>query len=166
MSKEYKQRNLRLNHGLGWLALVFSLALFTTPILFPICQGLMETKAGMPIPMKCHWSYRIETVLAMLGIGLSGLYFWVKNAEVKKYFGLGFLIIGLLVIFVPTNLIIGVCNSAKMPCRATTSWMWTWGGLLVLTGLSMIVYWHQQSQAEKRLPGAETGGGMPPGREV
>lgn len=157
MSKEHKPWNQRFDQGLGWLALMLSLALFITPILLPICQGLVETRNGMPLPMKCHWSYRIETVLAVLSIGLAGLYFGVKNAEVRQYFGLGFLVIGVLAVLTPTDWIIGVCKGSHMPCRTTTAWMWTWGGLLAVNGLGIIVRQHQRSQTEKCLRGVQAG---------
>jgi hypothetical protein len=150
MSKKCRLCDQRTVKVLGVSAFLLSLALLVTPMIMPICQGLLETKTGMMVPMRCHWSYKIEQVIAILSLAVAGLYFLIKNTEARKYFGLAFSVLGLLAILVPTDLIIGVCRSAEMACRHTTAWMWGWAGLLILNGLGIMLVNSQMGKAEKQ----------------
>jgi hypothetical protein len=88
--------------------------------LFTDCesQGRSITLAdGRQIPMKCHWTGRGELVLAIPLLAVGGLMFFSRRKETQMALGILGVILGVLVILLPTTLI-GVCMSADMLCNS------------------------------------------------
>lgn len=125
------------------IVLMFGFLLILGPIyLFPVCQpkGMMlELKSGGLVPMKCSYAASAETAMGVLVIALALLLFVARQKESRYLLYLLLLVMGGLVIFIPTWLI-GVCSSPTMPCRAGTLPFWQLtGGLLMAIGLFGLV---------------------------
>jgi hypothetical protein len=88
--------------------------------LFTDCesQGRSITLSdGRQIPMKCHWTGRGELVLAVPLLAVGGLTGFGRRKETQMALGILGVILGVLVILLPTVLI-GVCTGADMLCNS------------------------------------------------
>lgn len=104
---------------IGILLVILAVIVGILP-LFTDCesQGRALTLAnGKEVAMKCHWSGRAELVLAipLLAIGVFAIF--SKSAESLRNLSLISVLMGVLIILVPTTLI-GVCGSAEMICNS------------------------------------------------
>ena len=102
-------------------ALLVVLALITAVVpFFTDCQsqGRALTLAnGKEIAMKCHWTGRAELVLAIPLLAMGVFLIFSKRTESLRNLSLISIVMGVLIILVPTVLI-GVCGSAMMICNA------------------------------------------------
>src|SRR5512139_3667664 len=88
--------------------------------LFTDCQSQgasITLENGRQIPMKCHWTGRGELVLAIPLLAVGVLLFFSRRKETQMAMGIMGVILGVLVILLPTVLI-GVCMSADMLCNS------------------------------------------------
>jgi hypothetical protein len=88
--------------------------------LFTDCesQGRSLTLSdGKQVPMKCHWTGRGELVLAIPLLAVGVLMWFGRRKETQMALGILGIILGVLVILLPT-LLIGVCMSADMLCNS------------------------------------------------
>ena len=123
----------------GLIVAVLGLLIMASPAyFFPGCETMISTAAGGSAPMKCFWTGR-----AALGgggmIAVSGfLLLLAKHPGVRL--GLAFLPLcaGLLVILT-SNLLIGVCPGAMMPCRMGTLPALSFFGFLAVLASGCIV---------------------------
>ena len=72
---------------------------------------------GESIPMKCLWTARTEIGLGVLLLAVGVFLFISRKLESRRFLSLFALILGILVILVPTALI-GVCANPDMLCAA------------------------------------------------
>ena len=80
-------------------------------------QGRQLTlENGRQIPMMCHWTARAELVAAGALIGLAGLMATSRRRDTIRALSVIGLILGLMVILLPTQLI-GVCANEYMLCK-------------------------------------------------
>ena len=104
---------------IGALLAVLALIIGVLPF-FTDCasQGKQMTLAnGMAMPMKCHWSGRAELALAIPLLAMGVFLIFSKSAESLRNLSLISILIGVLIILIPTTLI-GVCGSAQMICNS------------------------------------------------
>lgn len=125
----------KISKILAAIAAAIGVLVMATPrYILPVCEHygkLMETKMGMKIPMKCSWMAQGE-----LGVGLvilvAGLLLLLsRQAETKKMLNAVLVVLGVIVILLPTTLI-GVCANIEMPCNAAAAALQLLGGLLVV----------------------------------
>jgi len=72
---------------------------------------------GREIPMKCHWSGLAELGLGFPILVLGGALFFSRQVETRRALGILGVVLGLIVILIPTVLI-GVCASIEMFCNS------------------------------------------------
>jgi len=115
-----------------------ALAMALTPRLVPPCEGQLETTAGVPVPMHCHWTFQIEFLLAVAVLIVAGALWVVRHGEARQIIGGVSVLYGLLVIAVPQPWAIGLCGGSQMSCHHTAHWLWLWAGLLIADGIFII----------------------------
>jgi hypothetical protein len=72
---------------------------------------------GREIPMKCHWSAAGELGLGFPLLALGVVLFFSRQAETRRALGILGVVLGLIVILIPTVLI-GVCAGLEMFCNS------------------------------------------------
>jgi vacuolar-type H+-ATPase subunit I/STV1 len=77
----------------------------------------MQLPSGKNIPMKCLWTARAEIGLGILLLAVGVLLFISRKLETIRSLSILALILGILIILLPTVLI-GVCGNPEMPCAA------------------------------------------------
>ena len=112
-----------------------ALALALTPRLVPPCGHQIETAAGAFVPMRCHWTFQIEFLLAVAALIVAGVLWIVRHAEARRIVGGVLALFGLLVIAVPQPWVVGICGNSEMPCHHTAHWLWLWAALLIAVGI-------------------------------
>ncbi len=126
-----KQKQILLS---SLLIILGILVIFGPIYLFPVCQykGMMiEVKKGGFAPMKCTYTARAEIILGILTIVIALMLMIARESESRRLLNILFLILGVLVILVPTW-IIGICMSPTMPCRyGTLPFLELMGGLII-----------------------------------
>jgi hypothetical protein len=121
------------------LAVGLALALALTPRFVPPCAHQLETAAGVAVPMRCHWTFQIEFLLAVAALIVAGALWVVRHAEARRIVGGGLVLFGLLVIAVPQPWVIGLCGNPEMACHHTAHWLWLWAALLMGDGIFIAV---------------------------
>lgn len=119
---------------LTWAPIVLGILVIVTPyIISPVCSGLLELKSGKLVYMKCHYSAQAEILLGSILL-LTGIIqaFFKKG---KSALGLMMAILGLAIIIVPQQFMIGVCLSNDMSCRQTLLWLIGEGLAIMAVGL-------------------------------
>ncbi len=113
----------------GIVIIVLALVVGIAPLLLD-CQAQgrsLTTTDGKTVPMKCHWSAVAEAAMA-IPLGLAGIFNLTgKRKESRRSQGLMSMVLGALVILIPTALI-GVCANPMMLCNMIMR------PLLILTG--------------------------------
>lgn len=131
------------NKWIRWLPLLLGVLILLTPyLLAPVCTDLLELKSGKLVYMKCQYSARAVMLLGGMLI-LNGLLLFTK-IKGKKIIGLVISIIGLAIILIPQQWVIGVCLNETMSCRTTLKWFYVEGILTILAGLWI---WFSGSEA-------------------
>ncbi|MFB0535360.1 MAG: DUF4418 family protein [Anaerolineae bacterium] len=81
-------------------------------------QGRALTLAnGKQVSMKCHWTGQGELALAVPFVAVGALMGFSRRKESQRNLGLVGIVLGVLVILLPTALI-GVCASPDMLCNS------------------------------------------------
>lgn len=120
---------------MGAVGVALGLLIALTPFqLAPVCQKLLELKTGKMVHMRCHYTGQAEVFLGVTIAIISLMYLFSKFSNVQKYLGAVLAVLGIVVIFLPTNFGIGVCMS-PMECHTTAKVLYVLGGLLVIDGL-------------------------------
>ena len=129
--------NVKTSNILGAINIILGALVITLPhCILPVCEyfGMyMETKMGMLVPMKCHY-----TAYAEVGVGatiiVASVVLMVSNmVQTKKALSIVGAVLGINVMLLPTYLT-GMCGMASMPCRIGTQ-----PALLILGVLIIIV---------------------------
>ncbi len=124
--------NKKIN-TLGLVVAFVGILIILTPIVFPVCQGLLELVSGKKVPMRCVWTARAEYMLGAL-ILISGLMItFLKNADSRRRLShmVGFL--GAAVFLTPLY-IIPTCIDPEMSCNVGTK-----PALIILGGITFLL---------------------------
>ena len=65
------------------LTLALSIAAIAVCLVLGSCPKMIETAAGGSIPMKCHWTMRVCTMLAAFTALMGALQLFVKEKGAK-----------------------------------------------------------------------------------
>jgi hypothetical protein len=100
------------------LIIILAILIGVLPLFFN-CQhdGKMLTlENGKQIPMKCYWTARVSIALAVILLAV-GVFLGInKNPETLRALKILGIIIGVIVILLPTS-IIGVCSHPGASCN-------------------------------------------------
>ncbi len=99
--------------------LVLAVVLMVVPSFFTCASSgrSIQLPSGKNIPMKCLWTARAEIGLGILLLAVGVLLFISRKLETIRSLSILALILGILIILLPTVLI-GVCGNPEMPCAA------------------------------------------------
>ena len=118
--------------GLGFVALVILGAVY---IWAPVCSGLLELADGRLIPMRCLYTAKAATILALL------LLVQVISSVVGKRDN-PFMVIALGIMFVAITfesfMGIGICRRV-MECHDTAFWLRAGGAVVIIVGLLTLI---------------------------
>lgn len=118
--------------------LLVLLLFLAIPYLFPVCTDMITTAAGGTVPMKCRWCMRAELALGIPLMVMVASQFFLKNYAARQLSAFFLLPLGVMVILVPQDILIGVCKNSSMPCNTSKlAWM-VLGGVLMVNALFQI----------------------------
>ena len=117
----------------GLIVAVVGILVILTPIVFPVCQGLLELVSGKKVPMRCVWTARAEYMLGGLILVTGLMIAFLKNADSRRRLSH---IVGLLgaFVFLTPLYIIPTCMDPEMSCNVGTK-----PALLILGGITLIL---------------------------
>jgi hypothetical protein len=127
---------------LGVFIAILALLIAAVPQ-FTSCESqgrALVLEDGRQVPMRCHWTARAELVTAapLLAIGLMTTF--SRRKESKACMGILGLILGVLVVLLPTGLI-GVCMNAEMLCNSVMKpFLILTGGMVIVIGLAITAF--------------------------
>ena len=116
------------------LAILAGLALVLSPHFVPPCGHQIGAAGGMSGAMRCHWTFQVESLLAVAVVLVAGALWVVPHPQARRVVGGGLILFGLLVVAVTQSWVVGLCGNAAMACHETAHWLWLWSGLLVAVG--------------------------------
>jgi len=103
----------------GVVIAVFGLLIILTPIIFPVCEGLLELVNGKQVPMRCYWTARAEMILGALVLISGLLVAFTESEETHKRLNNQILLMGLATILTPLY-IVPTCMHHDMACNIGT----------------------------------------------
>ena len=132
-------RGVALVTGIILIVLAVSIAVIPQ---FTTCgsQGkTITTSTGAVIPMKCTWTGQAELALSLTLFAVGVLLLISRRKESIRNLSFMAIILGALVILLPTNLI-GVCGTPGMICNAVMmpAMIFT-GTLTIFTGIAVLI---------------------------
>lgn len=102
-------------------------------LIFPVCTGTIELMNGKTLFMKCHWTAMTELLVGIL-IVLDGILIIIfKKQETRLALSIILFLFGLTSLLIST-LVIGMCETATMPCRIGTE-----PAIIVVSVIIMVV---------------------------
>ena len=133
------------------LAVTVGAGLLVIPSVQPACDGLVVTAMGGAVPMRCHFSYRVELVLEVASLLVALTLFLLTGRETRRLGGLFLLILGTLAAVVPQRWIIGTCGGGT--CHTGGTWFETVGVFLAVLGLQAA--WRASARREQPASGPD-----------
>jgi hypothetical protein len=130
------------------LAVAAGAGLLVIPSVQPACDGLVPTAMGGAVPMRCHFSYRVELVLAVASLLVALTLFPLAGREARRLGGFFLLILGTLAAVVPQPWIIGTCGGGT--CHTGGTLFETVGVLLAVVGLQAV--WRASARRDQSTP--------------
>jgi len=131
----------------GIALVVMALAIGIVPQ-FTHCTDTVTLMNGKTQPMKCHWSAQGEIALA-IPVGFMGaMTILSKRKENRRNLAIMGVVLGALVMLVPTKLI-GVCSTPTHLCvTAMKPALLTLGGFVTATSLFGLVFTFRKQPPE------------------
>jgi MFS family permease len=111
------------------LASGLAVTLLLSPLFVPPCDGTM--------PMRCHWTFEVEWLLAVSVVGVAASLWFVRRVDARRVIGAVLAWFGVLVIAVTQSWVVGLCGHSEMACHHTAHWLWLWAGCLVAVGVTI-----------------------------
>ncbi|MFZ5908473.1 MAG: DUF4418 family protein [Chloroflexota bacterium] len=116
----------------GIATAVLGLLIVVTPIVFPVCEGLLELMNGKQVPMRCNWTARAEMVFGVLVLIVGLMIAFLKNPGERRRLHHQAALLGLVTILTPL-FIIPTCDNPDMACNVGTK-----PALIILGGLVLV----------------------------
>jgi hypothetical protein len=120
------------------MATLIALIMLLIPHIFPPCNGMVETAMGGAVPMKCHWTFQAEVLVAATALLAALGQFFLKGVEARRLSAVFLILLAVMAILLPQSLVIGICIKAGMACGITKAWTVGAAILLLLLGLYQI----------------------------
>ena len=105
------------------LASGLAVTLLLSPLFVPPCDGTM--------PMRCHWTFEVEWLLAVSVVGVAASLWFVRRVDARRVIGAVLAWFGVLVIAVTQSWVVGLCGHSEMACHHTAPVMRTVWPLLL-----------------------------------
>lgn len=118
----------------GIIAIVLGVLIALIPIvIFPVCANKLELMNGKTLFMKCHWTAMSELLVGILIVLTGILIIGFKKHETRLALSIILFLFGLTSLLM-SKVVIGMCDTATMPCRIGTE-----PALIVASVTTMIV---------------------------
>ncbi len=118
----------------GILAIALGMLITLIPMLiFPVCTNMFELTNGKSLFMKCHWTAMAELLVGILVVIDGILLIGFKKHETRIALSIMLFLLGLTALLMST-VVIGMCETATMPCRVGTE-----PALIVVSVITMLV---------------------------
>lgn len=88
------------------------------------CDGVLECASG-PVPMRCHWAFRVQVLLVPVVIVASLLALYARTREGRRIAVALSALLAVAAALMLTPLGIGVCPGAEMGCDISALVLWT-----------------------------------------
>jgi len=119
----------------GIVTAILGSLIVATPIILPVCQGLLELANGKRVPMRCHWTAQAEMLLGALVLVVGLMITFLKTPGERRRLHHQTAILGAATILTPL-FIIPTCDNPDMACNvATKPALIILGGIVFLVGL-------------------------------
>lgn len=120
----------------GIATAVLGFLIVITPIILPVCEGLLELASGKQVPMRCHWTARAEMLLGVLIFIIGLMITFLKNPQERRRLHHLVAMLGAATILTPI-FIIPTCMNPDMACNlATKPALIILGGVVLLVGMA------------------------------
>ena len=114
---------------------VLGLLIIITPIVLPVCEGLLELVNGKQVPMRCHWTARAEMIFGALIVVVGLMIAFLKKPGERQRLYHQVALLGLVTILTPL-FILPTCMNPDMSCNVGTKpALVILGGLVLIAGL-------------------------------
>jgi hypothetical protein len=125
-------------------------------VILPVCQELIETKAGTFVPMRCHYTAQAEILVGGLLAFVGAIIFaYGHKPETRGILSAVVLALGSGVVLIPT-ILIGTCKNPMMDCNVGAK-----PALILLGALTMLLgaggIWEARRSAQPPLTAAASG---------
>lgn len=110
-------------YGLCIAMIVISVAAFVIGLATGACTGSIETAAGAQVPMKCYWTIRITAFAMLIPAVMSAVNIVLKNRAASAAAAAAIILVSLLMLFIMSDMGIGICATAGMHCKITAGIM-------------------------------------------
>ncbi|MBC8503286.1 MAG: DUF4418 family protein [Chloroflexi bacterium] len=117
----------------GIIIAVLGLLIVLTPVVLPVCEGLLELVNGKKIPMRCHWTARAEMIFGALIVVVGLMIAFLKKAGERQRLHHQVALLGLVTILTPL-FIIPTCMNPDMSCNVGTK-----PALIILGGIVLVM---------------------------
>jgi hypothetical protein len=119
--------------NIGVLSVILGLLIIVTPIVLPVCHGLLELASGKQVPMRCFWTARAEMVFGALLVAAGLTQMFSRTVEARRRVSHQIALLGIVTFLTPL-FIIPTCANPEMSCNVATK-----PALLILGGLTLLV---------------------------
>ena len=128
-------------------ALGLAVGLWATPRVVPPCNHELLTASGASVPMRCHWCFQGQSLLAMGAVVVAVIVGLAGKGEARRSRGVFLALLGIMAVSITQPWVIGLCGRSEMDCHITAHWTWLWAGLLVVVGG---LIWNRRGQRHQR----------------
>lgn len=104
----------------------------------PVCSGMLTLESGAQIHMKCYYTGQTAKVLCLIMLFTAVMSLFASKDYSKFQFLI--VVIGILMLLLPTSFIIGVCVKEGMACISTAAWIRGSAIVGIITGVLGIIY--------------------------
>ena len=120
----------------GIFTTALGLLIGVTPIILPVCEGLLELANGKQVPMRCYWTARAEMLLGVLVMAVGLMITFLKGPKERQRLHHQVALLGAATILTPL-FIIPTCMNPDMACNvATKPALIILGSIVLLVGLA------------------------------
>ncbi|MFC1936314.1 DUF4418 family protein [Chloroflexota bacterium] len=128
MVEMFKQSNY-----MGWGVAIVGLLVVLTPVLFPVCQAMLELVSGKQVPMRCHWTANGEYVMGGLLTITGVLVAFTQSKEAFRNINVVVVLLGMAVVLLPIYFL-PTCMHPEMACNLGTK-----PALIILGSIAVIL---------------------------
>ena len=113
-------------------AVVAILMLLVVKVIAPVCTGMVETAAGKQVPMRCHYTEVVASLLAVLLLVCAVVCFVTKQKVACGVMAVAIAACGFVIL--SSTMGTGICANPDMACNVTAPFIKLCSTLALFTG--------------------------------
>lgn len=114
------------------------------------CSSSIETAAGTFVPMKCHWTAKMTSILSVIPLVMSAAAFFCRTKEGRCICSAAVIICAAVIFITTTSAGIGICAAAGMKCSSTAMLLRADMVLVAVLSVFGIVFSGRMEKRQKR----------------